>query len=30
MTQVMAVALGWTVFLLEIVLLLAWVARHHR
>lgn len=30
MTPAMAVTLGWTVFLLEIVLLVAWIARHHR
>lgn len=30
MTLAMAVALGWTVFLLEIVALGWWIARHHR
>jgi hypothetical protein len=30
MTLVMAVALGWTIFVLELVLLVTWIARHHR
>jgi hypothetical protein len=30
MTLAMAVTLGWSIFLLEIVLLLGWIARHDR
>jgi hypothetical protein len=29
-TLAMAVTIGWAVFLLEIVLLGWWIARHHR
>ena len=29
-TFVMAVSIGWGVFLLELVALGAWIARHHR
>lgn len=30
MTLAMAVTLGWSLFLLELVVLGAWIARHHR
>lgn len=30
MTLVMALALGWSVLLLELCMLVWWVARHHR
>jgi hypothetical protein len=30
MTSAMAVSIGWGVFLLELVALAWWIARHHR